>query len=464
MVVVRYLTVVVCLFFALGWHRPAAAQRIYVLAVADTSEKSRMSFSTGPDLQYIFDAFYANVPGQQWLYYNNPLMDQADGTSRPHANPWLGPDVHADLAGLDQKILEAIERCPAGPRDTIFVYYSGHGAHDSKGHFLVMPDGTARLYRDQILSKLEQKKPRLAVLMTDSCSTQAPVGIGAGTSAMFMAPDRISPLFDNLFLKSRGVVDLNSSSEGEIAIGAIGGGLLTLAFAYMGNQPDFKPYPGPRGQPNVIPVNPPSNAAIPAVDHSAAMQDYFGVLLEHGLHGNFDPNLPPFGVLFANANQRLDWRGVTSLLARKIDVLFKSIAPRGWDTGQDRQLTQTLRIYRIADLDPAAVVEVPGRAAEARWSRPIYRPEIGDRIIEINDRPIGGTQDYVLAVKTSPTVMTFLLWEAKSGNTYRMRTRLNPPQADSRFGVAARETAGGPGVQVTRVMPGYPGTRCELAE
>lgn len=461
---VRYLAVVVWLVVATGWHRPVEAQRIYVLAVADTSEKSGLSFSTGPDLQYIFDAFYTNVPGRQWVYYNNPLMDEADGTSRPHSNPWLGPDVDTDLAGLDQKILEAIARCPAGDRDTIFVYYSGHGANDSRGHFLLMPDGTTRLYRDQILSKLQEKKPRLSVLMTDSCSTRASVGIGAGASAMLAVPERISPLFDNLFLKSRGVVDLNSSSEGEVSIGAIGGGLMTLAFAYMGNQPDFKPYPGPHGQPSIIRTAPMSEAAIPAVDHSAAMENYFGVLIEHGLHGNFDPSLPPFGVLFANANQRLDWAGASSLLRNKIEDLFKSIAPRGWDTGKDRQMTQTLRIYRLAELDPSVAVEQPGRAAEPRWSRPIYRPEVGDRIIEINDRPIGGINDYILAVKSSPTVMTFVLWEAKSGKTYRMRTRLNSQQSGSRFGVAARDVPGSPGVQVIGVMPGYPGTRCELAE
>ncbi len=97
---------------------PAVGQRIYLLSVGDTSKKSGLSFSTGPDLQYVFDAFYANVPGDQLVMFNNPLADFADGSSRALQNPWMGPDVRSELVDLKKKILQALDNCPAGRSDT----------------------------------------------------------------------------------------------------------------------------------------------------------------------------------------------------------------------------------------------------------------------------------------------------------------------------------------------------------
>ena len=435
----------------------ASAQRIYVLAVGDTSEKSGLSFSTGPDLQYVFDAFYVNVPGGQLVTYNNPLIDLPNGTSARLPNPWEGPDVRGDLVDMKNKMLRAIDKCPAGQNDTMVVFYTGHGAYDDNGHFLVMPDGKNRLYRKTILERIARKKPRLAVLITDSCNLQVPAGMRPGPSAMLATPRRISPLFESLFIRSRGVVDINSSSEGEVSVGAIGGGLLTLSLAYMGNQPDFKSYPG-FTRPQRSPMDVPSDAVIPSVDHSMAMEQFFGQLTEHGMHGNFDPDKPPFGILFAYSQQNLNWEAVGRLLKTKIDTLFKTVAPNGWDTGQGKQTTQTPRFYSLPKTEGGRSQAVPPRHApprqqppqhqpQLRWSRPVYRPEVGDRIIEINGQPIRNLADYVRAVKGSPATMTFVLWEARTGKTFRMRTQLNSPNANSRFGVGGEAVPGG-GIRV----------------
>ncbi len=426
-----------------------------------------MAFSTGPDLQYVFDAFYVNVPGSQLVTYNNPMADFADGSSRNLPNPWLGPDVRGELANMKDNILHAIDQCPAGQDDAIVVFYTGHGAYDDNGHFLVMPDGQTLLYRKTILEKLAGKHPRLAVLITDSCNVPVPSEMQPGPAAMLLPPERISPLFESLFIRSRGVVDMNSSSEGEFSVGAIGGGLLTLSLAYMGNQPDFKAYRG-FTRPQRSPSDVPNNAVIPSIDHSAAMERFFGTLNEHGMHGNFDPDKPPFGVFFAHREQGLNWETVGQLLTTKVDTLFKTMNPDGWDTSRGKQRTQTVRIYSLAagrGIPQAIAPEQtpPQTEQQGHWGQPVWRPEVGDRIVEVNGRTIHRQADYVQAVKNSPTTMVFRLWDAKTGKTFLMRTQLNPQGADSRFGVGAENAAEG-GVRVTYVMPGYPGTRCQVWE
>ena len=440
----------------------ADSPRIYVLAVGDTSEKSGLSFSTGPDLQYLFDAFYVNVPGGQLVTYNNPMADFADGSSINLPNPWEGPDLRWDLVDMKSKILRAIDNCPAGPNDTVVVFFTGHGAYDDNGHFLVMPDGENRLYRKTILGRIARKNPRLAVLITDSCNLQFPAGMRPGPAARLIPPERISPLFDSLFIRSRGVVDLNSSSEGEISVGAIGGGLLTLSLAYMGNQPNFKSYPG-FTRPQRSSFDTPSETKIPSIDHSMAMEEYFGSLSEHGMHGNFDPNQPPFGIMFAYSEQRLNWETVGKLLKTKVDTLFKAVSPKGWDTDEGKQITQTPRFYSLPKTEGGSSQVIVHEQKQRRWSRPTYRPETGDHIVEINGRPIRNLGDYIREVKSSPTTMNFKLWEARTGKTFLMRTQLNPPDAKSRFGVRATKAPGG-GVQVKHVRQGYPGTRCQLAQ
>jgi len=455
-----FLVVLFCLPCA-----PAAGQRIYLLSVGDTSEKSGLSFSTGPDLQYIFDAFYSSVPGDQLMKFNNPMADFADGSSRNLRNPWEGPDVRFDLVDLKKKILRAIDNCPAGGNDTIIVFYTGHGAYDDHDHFLMMPDGENRLYRKTILKRMARKNPRLAVLITDSCSLHVPAGMGPGPAARMIPPQRMTPLFESLFIRSRGVVDINSSTEGEESIGAIGGGLLTISLAYMGNQPNFKSYPGfvrpPRSD-----MDTPGNAVIPSIDYSMAMGEFFGGLTEHAMHGNFDPNKPPFGIFFEYRQQNLNWEAVAKLLTVKVSTLFKTVAPKGWDTSSGgKQMTQTPRFYSLAKTEGGRSQpqpQKPGRK-QRRWSRPTYRPEVGDMILEINGRTVRNFDDYWRAVKSSPTTMTFVLSEARSGKKFLMRTQLNPPNAKSRFGVSGENAPGG-GVRVKYIMPGYPGTRCQLAK
>ena len=192
---------------------------------------------------------------------------------------------------------------------------------------------------------------------------------------MLASPGVITPLFESLFIRSHGVTDINSSTEGEESIGAIGGGLLTLAMAYMGNQPDFKSYPRfvkpepveeERDSSNPFSAyNDEPKPRIPSMDHHAAMKEFFGVEIEHGMHGNFDPELPAYGVFFANDYDDLNWQQVSRLLTKKVNALFHVALPKGWDASDGKkQMAQTPRFYSLGKR----------KGPPIRRKRPVFEP------------------------------------------------------------------------------------------
>ena len=110
----------------------------------------------------------------------------------------------------------------------------------TQGHFLRMPDQKNLLLRKTIIDRIGRKNPRLSVVITDSCNTLAPGAVFVPGFPCAILRATISPLFDELFLKTEGLVDINSSSENQIAAGPTGGGLMVLSMAYNGGTPDFQ--------------------------------------------------------------------------------------------------------------------------------------------------------------------------------------------------------------------------------
>ncbi len=66
-------------------------------------------------------------------------------------------------------VLKYYRDVKVGPRDTLVFYYSGHGGYNTtKGHFMSFTHG--RLYRKTLLAAMQEREPRLAVLLTDCCA------------------------------------------------------------------------------------------------------------------------------------------------------------------------------------------------------------------------------------------------------------------------------------------------------
>ena len=93
------------------------------------------------------------------------------------------------------------------------------------------------------------------------------------------------------------------------------------------------------------------------------------------------------------------------------------------------------------------------------WSAPTYRPEVGDRIIEVNGKPVNSEAEYRRAVADSPPTITLTIIEYRNGKRAYLKTDLLPHGYKTRLGINAVTSRQG-GVVVNIVVQGTPGTRC----
>lgn len=147
----------------------------------------------------------------------------------------LGSKVKAiDLTGdsySGPKVLEAIAQCPAGRKDTIFVYVMGHGSYDPKNRWSIVVDNDLRsgrrLVRGDITRTLRSRNVRLGILLTESCA-----GISNDPSTVEQVrrimtprvraaygdePESQSQVLHRLFFKNSGTVDLAASEVTQYA-------------------------------------------------------------------------------------------------------------------------------------------------------------------------------------------------------------------------------------------------------
>ncbi|MDR1632142.1 MAG: caspase family protein [Dysgonamonadaceae bacterium] len=153
------------------------------------------------------------------------------------------------LEGLD-KLVDAVQSCPAGADDTLVVYWSGHGHFKESKHYLNLAEFKKSqnekdtLKREVLLDAMMAKNIRLVVLLTDACadifSTKQEargtetlpklppdfaMDIAVGEREKLKAwgrPDpRTFPLFEELFFYHKGVIDINAAVENQMALSLI---------------------------------------------------------------------------------------------------------------------------------------------------------------------------------------------------------------------------------------------------
>lgn len=128
------------------------------------------------------------------------------------------------------------------PNDTLMVFFAGHGATvrdrekdetlRSIGHAMLVHtanDKRTLLERNDLRNMMLAKQPRLTILLSDCCGDY--YDRTPEVRREIRVPDW--RVMQALFLKPRGVVDINSVSEGESALGSAEGGFFTLAFANL---------------------------------------------------------------------------------------------------------------------------------------------------------------------------------------------------------------------------------------
>ena len=189
--------VVFCLLWSLS-HTSAIGDEpnVHVVIISDTSPAAhwgRHAVHLTMDTTLMFSTVMQHLPDDRLRVY--PLSLEADD--------WSTPD----------NVLKQIADVSLQPQDTLVVYFTGHGAADDQGHYLQLAKG--KLHRSDLRQAMQQRGARLNVLLTDCCNVR---GDGQGYFAPNIggdSPKSPTPLFESLFLKSSGWVDINSSSPGQ---------------------------------------------------------------------------------------------------------------------------------------------------------------------------------------------------------------------------------------------------------
>ena len=129
-----------------------------------------------------------------------------------------------------QSILQAVDQLNPGPNDSVFMYYIGHGAFDDRvgGHFFDFSDYD--LPRSEVQSRLRQKNARLTVLISESChqESEAVVAFAPSMERTYQLDMSTPKTLELLLTRASGVVDVNSSSRGQLGFGNSSGGYFTV--------------------------------------------------------------------------------------------------------------------------------------------------------------------------------------------------------------------------------------------
>ncbi len=207
----NYLLTTALLLYLPAWLAAAdEAERLRVLLVGDTGDPN-----IGPSVR-------------QDLRTMRGLFESAFTEHKDR----LTLDVLQGRNASRTAILDYYRKLETGPREALVFYFSGHGGTERRrGHlFQVLADDSDRptaLWRDEVRSAMLAHQPRLTVLLSDCCSDE--IEFGPRERAVPEPP--AWQTVRCLFLQARGVVDVNSVSEGESAVGLEDGGFFTRSLA-----------------------------------------------------------------------------------------------------------------------------------------------------------------------------------------------------------------------------------------
>jgi hypothetical protein len=295
----------------------------------------------------------------------------AEHKDRLELTTLTGKDVTRDA------VLNYYRDLKPDPSETLLFYFSGHGATERQhGHyFQVYPSAQEDqtkpvLLRDEVRVAMQAKGPRLIVLLSDACSTLTDFSPEE-------RPVTFSPQWEtvrSLLLRPRGVVDINSVSEGEVAVGLGQGGFFTRSLADLLRKP---------------------------FTELDANKDGF-------LH--WQELLPPLqeSAQAKFGDYRAEWRKQVDERLKKAVTVNEKLAAEQEKKLIDGQESQTVRVYSLPPLARfgVSVLDAGGKGVKVVLVHD-YTPAAlagfkpGDVILKIGDRPVNSPDDFAAAVGRS---------------------------------------------------------------
>lgn len=218
-----FLLIVMCVA-VFGAARLADAQKVHALLIILGNDKDiRASVEKNESsMQTLFRQVSQNCEVRMTIMKST---DETTGTinEKTLANGNVTAQSSPQQLGIIKanQVVQWIRDLKTEGEDTILIYYSGHGSIDAVGTHILNFDPEVTndfVARDGLRRRLEQKKVRLKMLITDTCSNrvQTPPPI-ARVYAKVQSRERRST--KNLFLEHSGFLDITAASDGQYAWG-----------------------------------------------------------------------------------------------------------------------------------------------------------------------------------------------------------------------------------------------------
>lgn len=189
------------------------ARRLHALIVADTADPSVGSL--------------VDIDGRRFYEL---LTDEIPEIRRGRVEVLKGSNVTSET------LFRTIDEMPVTPEDTVFCYFTGHGAYVRERGQVLRMSGGQLVPRADLLTRLRGKRARLTVLITDACSNIVEPRVFASIRE---AEGIDHDVCRYLFFRHVGVVDLHAAAPGEEAVALNGtGSLFTASLIDVLRQPN----------------------------------------------------------------------------------------------------------------------------------------------------------------------------------------------------------------------------------
>lgn len=457
------------------------AQKIYLLA-AGTGNDSATRNCVTVGIATFTDLLRDNLPPSQLVIYNAPSSD------------WKGVDLPLSKnKGID--LVNAIKTCPATEKDALVLFWFGPRGMDNRDFVLLLDSDNKndKISRTELVRTLQEKQVRLACLITDSARMFRKFPPALKINGC-LNTKQITNLMDDLFFKSSGLLDINSTSDKQysIILDRYGSGMLEI-FHELIECHDYKNFNWsdfideanrqiaenfPKHHQTITSFSLPNDlyekmsaAQISSSGANTAAKETANEALSptrSGAEGSDQARsdqsgnkgqsaIPGYSNRSNRSGRSQRSHGGKSLNHEKIS---------GWQNRWDAYQKD----YEKNHLENDAGSYPQNYSFANRldynedsfggWSAPVYHAEAGDYLLGINGQRIFNYNQFIAAIQSSPSLIYLTFLDRRYGEIYELRTFMGPSGSRIRLGLSVVNDLFG-AVRVTGTAFGSPASRCQ---